>query len=201
MNSRIDISDYLIHFTKGETIHHAFENLKSIITDYKLIAGNGMIKGGFNCVCFTEAPLSSIKEGLLNDKYYSKYSPFGIMIEKKWLFEQGGRPVIYQPESEYKLLKENAWRHVTYNPIANPAVDFTWEREWRIHQNELEIGEHVSQVIVPNKEWAYALRDSFNWDLENEKRKLELIFDDPLLAEMYANDRAYDFMWDVITLK
>jgi hypothetical protein len=80
-----------------------------------------------------------------------RYSPFGVMIDKAWLFEQGGRPVIYQPDAEYELLHESQqFRHVRYEPV---DVDFTWEREWRIKLDELPIDPAHSTLIVPNREW------------------------------------------------
>jgi len=84
---RIDISEYLIHFTKGNTHENTFEIPKKIINEGKLQWSNTWIRGNYNCVCFSETPLESLSHGLVNPDYYSKYSPFGIMVEKKWLFE------------------------------------------------------------------------------------------------------------------
>ena len=129
MGARVDISKYLIHFTKGQNLKDAFNNLTSIVNSFTIIGSKNLIKGSFNCICFSEVPLGCITNGLINDEYYSKYSPFGIMVRKDWLFYFGGRPVIYQTEEEYDLLGEEAkWRHVTYNPLLDPPVDFTWER-------------------------------------------------------------------------
>jgi hypothetical protein len=94
--SRLDISPYLIHFTSGESYEDAFTRLRKIIADRELIAGSRYIKGNYRCVCFSEAPLTSLTSGLVNEDYYSRYSPFGIMVSKQWLFAQGGRPVVYQ---------------------------------------------------------------------------------------------------------
>lgn len=96
--SRSDISPVLIHFTSGEDEDDAFVRLRKIIAERRLIAGSHRIKGAYNCVCFSEAPLTSLKSGLVNEANYSNYSPFGIIVSKKWLFDQGGRPVIYQPK-------------------------------------------------------------------------------------------------------
>lgn len=125
MPTRNDISNYLVHFTKGTDYDDAFDRLMSILLDMKLIGNNGMIKGGHNCVCFSEAPLTAISKGLVNSDYYSKYSPFGITVSKKWLFKQGGRPVIYQTEAEYKQLNSNSWRHVTFDLSRDDEIDFT----------------------------------------------------------------------------
>ncbi len=166
-----------------------------------LFGGTGMIKGGHTCVCFSEAPLSAIKNGLVNESFYSRYSPFGIMVSKKWFFKQGGRPVIYQTEEEYSQLTENKWRHVTYNPSLENPIDFTWEREWRINAEKLELNENMSTIVLPNKEWAYHLIDHFEWyDHALDRQQYSLIFDDPIMIDLMASPRGFYFGWPIITL-
>ena len=107
---RSDLSPSLIHFTKGETSAEAFGRLRKILTERRLLGGNGHIKGGYKCVCFSEAPLA-----VLTEKFYQRYSSFGIMVSKEWLFARGGRPVIYQTEQKFGDLPEShRWRHVLY---------------------------------------------------------------------------------------
>ena len=78
-----------------------------------------------------------------------RYKPFGVMVSKSWLFERAGRPVIYQPESEFDLLHETQrFRHKEYDP---PSVDFTWEREWRIRTDALELDPGAVSLVVPNR--------------------------------------------------
>jgi hypothetical protein len=80
-----------------------------------------------------------------------RYKPFGIMVAKAWLFERGGRPVIYQPDAEFELLHEGQrFRHVRYEP---GSVDFTWEREWRIQTSELQLDPGETTLVVPNRSW------------------------------------------------
>jgi hypothetical protein len=80
-----------------------------------------------------------------------RYKPFGVMVGKEWLFEQGGRPVIYQPASEFELLHERQrFRHVRYEP---PTVDFTWEREWRVETDRLELDPARVSLVVPDRKW------------------------------------------------
>jgi hypothetical protein len=129
---RDDISDKLVHLTRGKTAQAAANDFLSILEDKKIVGGTGGIKGQYRCVCFSEAPLQKLASIL---SQYSaqgmRYKPFGIMVSKTWLFEKGGRPIIYQSDREYKQLpKELQYRHVRYEP--NNGVVFTWEREWRI---------------------------------------------------------------------
>ncbi len=115
-----------------------FANLRSIIRERRLIAGNYMIRGGYRCVSFTEAPIEAFIDGFVRQFPFTRYSRFGVMFDKSWVFELGGRPVIYQPEIEFNILPEELrWRHVRYEPGAEQAKDFTWEREWRMNCDEL----------------------------------------------------------------
>ncbi len=156
--ARDDVSDKLIHFIKGDSRDAAFNTLRTILNEHRLIGGTGCIKGQFNCVCFSEAPLTALENGLLNGSAYSRYKPFGIMFDKKWIFEQGGRPVIYQPNSEYDVLPpSHKWRHVRYEPNADSVVDFTWEREWRLRVDELSFDPSVAAIVVPDRDWTLAL--------------------------------------------
>jgi len=75
MTQRSDISTKLIHFTRGKTYDDAFTTLKAIIRELRLIGGNGMIRGGYNCMCFTEAPLPALSESFANPLLLTRYSP------------------------------------------------------------------------------------------------------------------------------
>jgi hypothetical protein len=148
-------------------------------------------------VCFSEAPLASLSDGLVNEDYYSKYSPFGIMVSKKWLFEQGGRPVIYQPASEYKkLLESHCWRHMTFE-LRDDYVfsDFTWEREWRIKCNELHFDQATAQIVVPDGTWATRLIEAHDDDQEYTVRQYSVIMGD--IAQLYRKS----YGWRVLPLR
>src|SRR5205823_10746783 len=95
---------------------------------------------------------------LVNPTNFSRYAPFGLMFEKKWIFEKGGRPVIYQPESEFRELSDShKWRHMRYEPNGAHPIDFTWEREWRIKCHALPFQPSDMAILVPTKDWAYEL--------------------------------------------
>lgn len=195
--NRPDISDHLIHFTRGITDEKAFKVLQKIIRDKKLIGSNNLIKGRYRCVCFSEAPLVSLSDGLINDCYYSKYSPFGIMVSKKWLFEQGGRPVIYQPVSEYEHLRQtHRWRHMTFELRSKESPsDFTWEREWRIQCDELPFDNTTAAIVVQNATWADRLVKNHYNNQEYTIRMYSAVLGD--LAGSYLKS----FDWTIIPLK
>jgi hypothetical protein len=50
------MSEQLIHLTSGESQEDAFATLRAIVGERRLIAGGRKTKGGYRCVCFTEAP-------------------------------------------------------------------------------------------------------------------------------------------------
>lgn len=194
--SRPDISHHLIHFTRGVTDASAFKRLLKIIKDKKLIGSNNKIKGKYRCVCFSEAPLKSLSGGLVNEDYYSGYSPFGIMVSKKWLFEQGGRPVIYQPSSEYKELPEShRWRHMTFELRDGRSFsNFTWEREWRIQCNELSFDSASAAIIIRDASWLTRLVGEHDEDQDYTVMQYSVILEE--IAELYREP----FKWKVLPL-
>lgn len=194
--SREDISEYLIHFTKGDDEHAAFDRIRTILAEQRLVGSSNNIRGGHKCVCFSEAPLAALEKGLLNSSAYSRYSPFGILFNKIWIYEQGGRPVIYQLRDEYEQLPEShSWRHVTYDPVSKPTVDFTWEREWRISAEELRFDGSHAAVVVPNGMWADRLVKAH--DRDERFRVLEYM---QIMDEEIAISYQKDFEWFIFTL-
>jgi len=155
---RDDLSANLIHLTRGDTDQAAADAFLAILESRKLLGSVRDIRGGYRCVCLSEAPLSKLASVLASTAQSSmRYKPFGVMVAKKWLFERGARPVIYQPESEYELLNEQQrFRHVRYEP---GRVDYTWEREWRVRTATLELDPDQITFVVPTRAWErWALR-------------------------------------------
>ncbi|HJV84140.1 MAG TPA: hypothetical protein VJ698_01590 [Noviherbaspirillum sp.] len=139
---------------KGLTEADAFGVLRQIVSEQRLVGSSGSIRGSFRCVCFTEAPESAFHQ------LSGRYRPFGIKVSKKWLFKQGGRPVIYQHSDEFATLPDALrWRHVRYEPDAEPPIDFSWEREWRIQADELFLPPEEVAVVVPHENYAAELQD------------------------------------------
>lgn len=193
---RSDISDYLIHFTKGDDIDDAFNNLRNIVQQARIGGSSNKIRGGYNCVCFSEAPLSSLTSGLINPDFYSPYSPFGILTTKQVVFDGGGRPVIYQTEEEYDPLdEEHRWRHVLYDLHRVPPIDFTWEREWRIKTNAFILNPRFVNIVVPEKKWAD------NLILEHEQNEKWKVYRyKQIMEESLAVQYAEPFSWNITVL-
>lgn len=107
---------------------------------------------------FQDLPLTAIAENLryeeaLNDKI--RYSPFGIRFHKRFIYKNGGRPVIYENKELMKsMLPENEyWRIVDLNlENATSFVDWMHEREWRV-PDELVFDYDNIEVIVKQSKY------------------------------------------------
>ncbi|WP_454785103.1 hypothetical protein [Legionella sp. WA2024007413] len=153
--NRPDLSELVFHWckSKSQNFNEAFQSLLDIIKDKKIAGNSTNVKGGWRVVCFTEAPLKAV-----TSLSHGPYLPFGIAIDKKLLFSQGGRPVIYQPKADYELLADEIkWKHMSYDPREENFCDFTWEREWRIKADYFELNEDDITIVVPNQEWEHKL--------------------------------------------
>lgn len=159
---RDDLSTKLIHLTSDKLTQSGEESFFSIIESRTLVGSSKTIRGGAKCICFSEAPISKL--GFLlsrKNETQTKYSPFGIMINKGYMFDLGARPVIYQPESEFvQLNRDNQYRHVRFEP--NNGIDWTWEREWRYKADELFLDPSVVTLIVPTRDIVEQIKESHN---------------------------------------
>jgi hypothetical protein len=172
---RDDLSTKLVHLIRGETLDEAWGKLAKILTEGQLRGGTGYIRGEYHCVCFTETPISKLGYVLASpDVTTMRYKPLGIMVDKKWLFEQGGRPVIYQPNTDYeKLPEELRYRHVRLELDSQATqVDLTWEREWRVKIETLPLPVDKTTVIVPTRRWRDSLAEIHSDDVRSQVQQI-----------------------------
>jgi hypothetical protein len=174
---RGDLSDRLIHLTRGRTVadsqvtkvirdREAMANFSSILRGGRLVGGDGNIVGGHKCICFSEAPIASLAHMLASGP--NKYAPLGVMVDKVWLFAQGGRPVIYEPLAEYNSLPEShRYRHVNYDPVneGGDDHDVSWEREWRVRTDSLLLDPTAVTFVVPFRSMVESVKEehAMNW--------------------------------------
>jgi hypothetical protein len=149
--------------------------LHKILYEETLI-GTSSWTHGTNTICFTEAPIHEFNSvfslvSIASSKdERPRYEPYGIAVSKKWLFEKGGRPVIYDHPDTFSQYPESLrYRFVPYNP--NNGIDFTWEREWRIQTDALQLDPKHTLVVVPTSEEAFQVVYDFakieaDWDVE-----------------------------------
>ena len=149
---RTDISMGLVHLTKRDSKHSPLGILMKILEE-KTIKGsiNKIVNGhqqGFICgnnpaVCFQDVPLHSLSENILWEQQLHRqapelpirYSPFGLRFDKRYVFRNGGRPVIYEKTNVAKdfLPEDEYWRIVKLDlENDDELIDWTHEREWRI---------------------------------------------------------------------
>jgi hypothetical protein len=160
LNNRNDMAARITHLTRGNDAEDAFKNLWKILVDKKLNgSGNsGFINGERKAVCLQELPLSAIAENLRYEEILSdkiRYSPFGVRFHKMFIYNKGGRPVIYEnKEIMKKLLPENEyWRIVDLDLTDSKSfVDWTHEREWRV-PGELSFSYNNIEVIVKDSSY------------------------------------------------
>ena len=154
---RDDVSDKLVHLTKGanadKTKHReeALTTLVKILSDKELKGGVGFIKDAIPCVCFSEAPIGNLAKVIaFTGEQGIRYQPYGIIVDKYWLYKKGGMPVIYTGESDYNSLPESMkYRYVKFEP--DKDIDHTQEREWRVKTTGLKITPADVTVVVPDR--------------------------------------------------
>ena len=163
---RDDLSSKLIHFTRNNNKFSAIESFRRIIQEKTIRGGRGYVKGGFDCVSFTETPVSKIAYIMAQENRSGiRYEPFGIMYDKLTMFKKGARPVIYQSENEYSDLTDNQkYRHVKFelDYDVKKSTDYTWEREWRIKTKKLKINPEEVTLIVPTRKCVEIIKEQNN---------------------------------------
>jgi hypothetical protein len=123
----------LTHFTRASHPGAAIDNLAGILSAGVIRASTRMIRTKRPVVCFFDAPFEHLAR-VLDRRSRRRYEPFGIAVSKRYAFQMGARPVIYLPWQEAEALLPHAelWRVVGLEIDRQPAVDWTFEREWRL---------------------------------------------------------------------
>jgi len=192
---RPDIAYSLIHFTRGEGQNSAYESLRKIVKERRLLGSDRMIRGGYPCICFSEAPYDLLTCGLTNSDGYGRYSGYGLIFSKQYIFDLGGRPVIYQPDCEYDMLPDShRWRHVRFD-LSDPKVDFTWEREWRVQSSAMSFTKNDLSIVLPDDD----AQKRFVADIERDS------FHEAWSWSVVLGDIAWGYdcgnVWRTVTLK
>ena len=137
----------------------ALDNLKSIYEAGVILPGFALrgrpesrtIYGPDPAVCFSEQPLREFAEYVRIRDDSRSVTGYGVAINKKDLFSEGGLPVVSGLEKPYSLEKgapdfveaqrslhpqlglpwHEQYRFVNFNLHREPPSDWTHEREWR----------------------------------------------------------------------
>lgn len=177
---RMDLSSRVTHLTKGKDEDEAFRNLISILEGKRIIGRKSFSCGETPIVCLQDAPLSAIAENLQyeemlrkEEKQKIRYLGFGIRFQKQFIYEQGGRPVIYDnTDAAKKYLLPKEWWRIVRLDLSNSeeVVDWTHEREWRVVK-EIVFNYSQCEIIVPSARY---YKKFVKYCLENDRKDILL---------------------------
>lgn len=165
---RSDISSQVIHLTRstdngGQKVGPV-DVLFQILTQRQIngsTTDKGFVCGGVSAACFQDVPLYSLAQNIHAEEQYRsavpgakiRYMGVGLMFPKPYVYNKGGRPVVYESTDRAKtfLPKSEWWRIVRFD-LADESniIDWTHEREWRA-PGDFKFDLEQVTVIVPNK--------------------------------------------------
>lgn len=157
---RLDLTESLTYWLKP-TVSNVEREFMHILTEGRIDGDKPpYVLGDSPIVAFTEVPLAISAKLLCGAKDFGiNYAPVGLLFDRRWVFAEGGRPVIYQAADEAALLPPSQLhRHVTL--AFEQGIDFTWKREWRIPTAALSIQQASCRPVVPTFAWLARLRDT-----------------------------------------
>lgn len=168
-----DYSPFIVHFTKdrdfvrqelvdeGNPLYHfrnknAYERLLNILTE-KTIYASPMpyLPNAPSAACFSEC----IWQGLV--KLSQKYSPYGLVFNKRLVFEKNGGPALYIRGDSLKHMGENIPPEIEamispFDPTAvlskGNVLEGLHEREWRLPSNLEFEAKDLEYLIVESLE-------------------------------------------------
>ncbi len=165
--SRSDLTGHLIHLTRTANIDakelSSLEVLMKIILEQCLLGSStksGFICGNRKAVCFQDTPLYQLTQNIYSEQEYRKqnsnaklrYVGIGLMFTKTYVYNNGGRPVIYDKTEEAKAyLPLQEWWRIVKLELSDESniIDWTHEREWRLPDDfNFKLEETI--VILPN---------------------------------------------------
>jgi hypothetical protein len=152
----------LTHFTRAARTSSAMDSLVSILTSQVVRGGHRMVRGGQPAVCMFDIELPALRTVLIRENR-RRYEPFGIAVDRRYAFKMGARPVIYLRwrEAREAIEPREHWRVVSIEIDRIPAVDWTYEREWRL-QGDLPLQPKLCVALLESWRDADELYDRFD---------------------------------------
>ncbi|WP_369059061.1 hypothetical protein ABOZ73_15710 [Caulobacter sp. 73W] len=162
-----DMSDYVLHFSRGSQGTEAYSNIMAILSWGRIEARNPFGVGrarapagaNHNMVCLSEVPF-----GQLGRLAARRRSNFAVAFRKSFLIEQGGNPILYgyaagplaAPINRLMVQGQGdpthpIWQIVPFidAPGAGGSYFFEWEREWRKVGHLSFRPEDVAFLVIP----------------------------------------------------
>lgn len=189
---RSDMTTKLVHLTKpadfGDNKMSCLEVLIKIIKEKRLEGStteSGFIVGSRKAVCFQDTPLYSLAQNVYYEQKLKssgeskkiRYYGWGLIFDKKFIYKNNGRPVIYDNTLQAKeYLPDNQWWRIVNLDLSdeNNIIDWTHEREWRVPEY-LDFKLEDISIIVPNhKNFKKVIKefDNIGIDILNEVRSI-----------------------------
>ncbi|MBR6125339.1 DUF4427 domain-containing protein [Candidatus Saccharibacteria bacterium] len=262
-NERYDLSDKLIHFFRSIDPEDGsmpaslgdwgFNNIEEggvlqplfllrVCIRYSVLWStwsfrNGVrtIYGSDPAVCFTDMPLAAFFETSQKRGHKGeKISPYALFFDKKQMFQNGARPVIYGLSNECfylpsgkdggpRIIDEKIlplseqYRFVAYNPNAQPSIDWTHEREWRLPNRnstsfyEKEIKKYgcvEGPLFVPGMDLTSNLINDIGIIVKSKEEKEQILYDilslihrKEISPQKYGYIICYDDIENIDTIK
>jgi hypothetical protein len=167
-----DMSNYLVHFTRGDEADGDYEAMMSICYQQVLLSapfgiGRRRAPDGASqaAVCFSEIPPGQWQR--LAERRRSEY---GIAFSKRFLLSRGAGAVWYArrgtPTHQAVLELMEASKNDANSPVwkltrmidePGERYEFEWEREWRVIGDLAFETEDVSFLIIPERNHEAAL--------------------------------------------
>ncbi|GAB6154734.1 hypothetical protein JCM17380_34840 [Desulfosporosinus burensis] len=191
ISKRIDITGMVTHLTKpsegsltsmdeSEINLRAVDTLIKILKEKKIQGSNkekGFINGDIPAVCFQEVPFFGLVQNVEFEKERRskgsskiRYCGVGLSFNKFNVFENCGRPVIYEETERAKqILPENQyWRIVNLelHVGVSKIVDWTHEREWRL-PGDFNFRYDLTHVVLYDKACLDYFRKNCSDDIVN----------------------------------
>lgn len=189
--NRSDISLYITHLTKDRDGLKAFQVLRKILTEKRIIGSNqnGYVIGNEAAVCFQDIPLYGVCQNVYHEQINKtelggslRYNPIGLTFEKEYVFKNGGRPVLYEQKDIAKgILPESEWWRIVNYDLSNlnSIIDWTHEREWRV-KNDFKFKISEAIIIMPHGCNLNELKEIFGEEILNEIKGISIL--DPILT-------------------
>jgi hypothetical protein len=152
----------LTHFTRASRQGGALDNLIAILREGVVRGSSRMVRNKSSVVCLFDASLSDLARALA-PRNRRRYQPFGIALDKRYASRMGARPVIYMPWDEARRIipEHELWRVVHLDIERVPAIDWSFEREWRI-AGDLRLAARHAVALVESWRDADAIFEHFD---------------------------------------
>ena len=159
--------------------HGELEALARLLATGRIMATNMLTRDQQPVVCFSNLPVTEIGKQKIFRQHLGRwdFSPYGIAVDRKHLFELGARPVIYGNETTWQNLSPEQRPFFQLATSKTGTLDWTQEQEWRLpgdlNLNQLPI--NAVALFVENADEAELISALSRWPIVVVgKSKIEL---------------------------